>query len=263
MRTRSRVLHALAISVTATTVVACGSSDPAQQDAAAQEDAAAQYDAPRDGGTVSPDSGGPTIGLGMMLQDFATGDPLDGVQCCLDGTTKCATSSASGQATIGGVPASTEISVTCSLAGYMTRSKQYTTGLTNIGGGDSMFAETLISSWAQAAGVTLDPAKALVFVQGAFIDQHRTGVTFSLTPASGVGPVYFNNSGVPDSAVTDTAAQPYALIFNVDPGDYVFVATSANGCAYLAPYGWEGQTADTLRVHAVAGTLGNAFLNCQ
>ena len=263
MRTRSLVLHSVVVSIAAMTLFACGSSSPAQQDAAVQQDSGGQYDAPRDGGDVTQDSGGPTIAYGMLYSDYLTGEPLEGIECCLDGTTKCATTDAAGAATLRGVPASTMVSLTCTRAGYVTRHSQFTTGLANIGGGESLFSDSLLVSWAQAAGVTLDPTKAFVFVQGAFIGQHRTGITFSLTPASGVGPVYFNNSGVPDTTVTDTIAAPYAFFVNVEPGDLVFAATAANGCSYLAPYGWEGQTADTITVPTFAGAMSNAFLMCQ
>jgi hypothetical protein len=262
---RSLLWSTSAVAAAALYISACGGSDPAQQDAAVGDDAGAQYDTllSQDSGDQPHDSGPATIGITQHLQDFVTGEPVEGVECCLEGTTNCATTGATGTSTVPGVPASSRVTLVCTRADYVSRVIRYTTGPATFTEWDSMFSTALVASWAQAAGYTPDSSKGLVFVQGAYIDQNQADTTFTLTPTSGVGPVYFDNQSVPAPSLTDTDEQPYAFFANVEPGDYVFSGASPLGCAYLAPFGWEGQAAGTLELNVVAGTLTNGFLSCQ
>jgi hypothetical protein len=260
---RACTLVALMSTLLAMMALACGGSTTAPPDAMVGEDAGGQYDAEKPQSDGPPVDASPTIGIGMTYTVWVSGEPVEGIECCLDGTTNCDTTNASGMVMLSRVPANSEVGITCSKSGYMTRHRQLTTALANIGTSDAYFPDALLESWAQAAGTTLDPTKAFIFVQGNWVDLSRAGVEFSLTPSSGVGPIYFDDVGAPDPALTCTSNQSYAFYVNVAPGDYVFSATSTNGCRFFPPYGWEGETSDTLAVQAQAGTFAGAFLMCQ
>lgn len=261
---RSKLVHGAVCAAVVLTIGGCGGADEERQDAAATEDGpAGQYDAGLLQNDGPPVDGPPTVGVSMTYHDWTTGEPVAGIECCLDGTANCETTGATGLAMLSKVPASSEVGITCTKAGYLTRYVQFTTGLTNVGSSSAYFSDSLLTAWAQAAGTTLDTTKAFIFAQGYWVDLQRTGISFDLTPASGVGPVYFDDVGEVDPTGTSTVGPPYALYVNVEPGDYIFAATSANGCVFSSPHGWEGATPGTLDVGARAGTLTGAFLLCQ
>jgi hypothetical protein len=79
-------------------------------------------------------------------------------------------------------------------------------------------------------------------------DHGEAGATVSVTPpiAAELGPIYFNESVIPDRTLTETSLDGGVLYYNVPPGDYVWTASK------------DGAEFDTVRITCRPGVLVNA-----
>lgn len=79
-------------------------------------------------------------------------------------------------------------------------------------------------------------------------DHGEAGATVTTSPAisADLGPVYFNESVIPDRTLTETSLDGGVLYYNVPPGDYVWTATK------------EGAEFETVRITCRPGVVVNA-----
>ena len=184
--------------------------------------------------------------FGPMLADVTT---------CVLGTAHCAQTDAAGMFTLDDVPIG-DIGLTFSKPGYlrtailMKARVQDITGFT-VGVVTDAIEQTKLAD----AGGTYPLAGTGIVEIGAFVMNGSSydraqGVTESL---AGHTAVYLGVDGFPDQALTSSSAEGGVMFVNVAPADVeVTVSLAGKNCA---SDGWNGSTANTLRIPAQADTL--------
>jgi hypothetical protein len=223
------------------------------------------------GGTGVAD-GGNDVFMHTAVGDFPNGQTrLSGVKVCVyPALTDCATTDATGQATLS-LAAGTEVvlSFDATAAGHTKLLVPLRTPATDFSFAPLITSTATAQAVATAGGWTLDPTKGAIIGEAVglassgqpppFVD----GVTMALTPSSGTGPAYFDSNSLPNPSLSATTAggDGLGLFGNVDPGDYE-VRFSGKTCS-AGPTAWKGTSPDSARAPAVAGYLTLVVASCQ
>ncbi|MGB0647125.1 MAG: hypothetical protein ACPGQS_08110 [Bradymonadia bacterium] len=214
----------------------------------------------------------------VTLVDGSTGNPIEGATVCPMSDVadaECYTTDANGNAAVMYEPGVDHVA-TASADGYMTARSSYNivpaedgtiASLTQQLLGTTVI-ETVVT---QADGVeAVDPTKGHLAI---FVGNGRgspvAGVSFAVTPMSGVGPQYFAEgnllvntaSGMAyDNEATATTSNGFANVINADPGSYTLTATheSATCIAFQGIQNEDG----TVGFDIAAGELSYVLLTC-
>lgn len=236
---KTRILATLATGLLAAEVVACSSNSSTAPGADAGGDAKAA-----------------TVSFTEVITDGATGTPVSGFKLCVSDHPEipCATSDAKGSVTLAGLPANSELAIEATNAGYVSYLQILTTTQSDLAYSQGLAAflksdSAALASWYKAANVTADATKGLL---QAFAFPGVPGVTMTLAPTSGVGPIYGKN-GSPDPTLTATVGGA-GWFFNLAPGTYEVAFTDPTStCKWLQTGGWKGSTPNAVKVRVVAG----------
>jgi hypothetical protein len=209
----------------------------------------------------APDTGasdpGNTVNFGLTLVNA-----LAGVKVCIyPALTECQTSDTGGHLVLP-VPANSPVAISVD-GTAVDHGKLLLTVMTS--SADSSGPLNLLTladekTWADAAGFTNDTAKGTII--GEAVGQ-LDGVTMTLTPSSGAGPVYLGHSVLPDKTLTATTASGsgLAIFGDIAPGDYM-VSFSGNPCS-IGTKGWQGAGQGVARVPTVAGYRTLVAADCN
>jgi hypothetical protein len=232
------------------------------------------------GGAAGGDAGnvdaGPPVTVTGTCLEFTLSDggsvpAISGMEVCVHEHSEipCALTDSSGLFVLAGVPASSELLLSFEKAGYLPVLRTITSGTAPMDIGAIQYPTTVIADlFAQVVGITIEPEKGHVLslaFQGApttFVGQD--GVSSAMTPASGSGPFYADETGFPDQTLTATSSRGFALFGNVDPGEVEIEMTHpTRACTRYVQATWAGSTPTASRVPVVAGYLvGGSNLQC-
>ncbi|HMR76843.1 MAG TPA: hypothetical protein PKD61_17095 [Polyangiaceae bacterium] len=89
------------------------------------------------------------------------------------------------------------------------------------------------------------------------------GATFSVTPASGKGPVYLSAGGTPDQGATETSTQGFSLFGNLPPGEYEVTVNHPTKNCGIDLLGWPGSKKNAARVRVQPDFIAAATFICE
>ena len=229
-------------------------------------------------GGATGDAAAKTISVSGTLDKFAIEPPdaapalaLAGVQVCVwkRPDIPCAKSDNLGQYLLGGVPANSEIGITYELPGYLKDLTPFDTGTEDIVNVWTLAADADAKAFADVAGFTYPlGSTGMVFFRangkgaadagGALL----SGAKATITPSSGVGPVYVDPTSLPDKSLTATSSGQWGVFANVAPGDVeITITMPGKTCTKQTP-GWKSDTA-TARVPVIADYVVEVTASCE
>lgn len=137
-------------------------------------------------------------------------------------------------------------------------------------GGVPLWADDEAREMAAKAGFTY-PAPNTGFIElrllGGLGSDIIDGVTATLTPSSGTGPIYASASGDPDPSLTQTVASNFIRFGNVAPGPVtITVNPGARTCSLpdKTSGAWPSNVPNTLPLVVAAGSITeDAYLFCR
>lgn len=137
-------------------------------------------------------------------------------------------------------------------------------------GGVPLYSDEWAKTMAMKAGFTY-PAQGSGFIRlrlsGGLASEIISGVTASLSPASGTGPIYADPSNDPDPSLTATVASNLVLFGNVAPGPVTITVNAGNKTCNTPEKiigAWPASRPDTLPVLVAAGAMTeDVYLWCR
>jgi hypothetical protein len=197
--------------------------------------------------------------FGGTVSDFISNEPLAGTEVCVRDHPELACDTAT---TNGGfglvVPALEEVVVEFTHEGHVTnlfhlRLDDDLQAILHV-----LVAQDAADYIVEQAGGEVDPAKGIVAMLAG-----SDGVVGSMTPMSGVGPVYLNSLGIPIEDLTETSSAGFFGFTNVDPGEYE-VSWSHPTKTCTATTAWPGSTETSLRLTVEPDAHSSAFfIQCE
>lgn len=183
---------------------------------------------------------------------------LPNLSVCHHGTGNCVMTNAMGVATIA-IPMGVDFTLNYGGGEYRQHLLRVRSGTAS-----PLFTRAMSNGTATIifalAGVADDPTKGSM--GGLVTDGMNTtaDATASLMPNSGVGPIYTNDGGIPQTSLTKTSTTGTYLMLNVDPGN-PRVQVAKPGVSCLPDIGVQGNPANTTVVPVEAGafTVVSAF----
>jgi hypothetical protein len=240
----------------------CGSDSTSGPDAMVD----AMVDAPTSDAMLSMLSG--------IVNGFANGPPypvIAGATLCVDGRSDlpCAMSDSTGHFRLG-VPIGVDYAPRVGLAGYETQLSPRKGG----GSGEVYFlgTDTEMAAIANLAGGTY-PSSTSGYMTLLIFDlsnQPLGGAQVHISPASGVGPIYFNAQQDPDPTLSATTSAGQANgglgFWNVAPGmvDVMVTSTTNPNCRFIINGSWPSPTPGAAtRIPVEAGARTRATITCS
>jgi hypothetical protein len=108
--------------------------------------------------------------------------------------------------------------------------------------------------WANALLSPIDTSKPILTVQANRSNGDRlSGATVSATSATGDGPYYLDDQGVPSKTLTATSTTGLAAWVNASAGDVEVTIKNASGTVCPPNHSWPGTMANTVLGRLVAG----------
>jgi hypothetical protein len=202
-----------------------------------------------------------TLAIIGTLRDFSTEAPLAGAQVCVAEPAggPCATTDASGAFRLDGMPEETNVLVTFNATGYFPIAVTVRMRATDVAIDYTIPMRDVVHSLARlVSGARADPAKGHVFVQTA----RTAGVTTTMAPMTGMGPVY-TSGGLPSPAATSTTTDGTAIYANFAPGEYeiTFVPPPGNACVDTEVNWPAGENKSRLRI--LADHITSLTMDCR
>jgi hypothetical protein len=223
---------------------------------------------------AAPPYTGPTVMFSGEAVESPSATPLGGVTICVyaEPGIPCVTASSSGLFSVP-VPANGNTAVTLSLAGY-----------------DSVLVATVTSGQDQSGWeIGMAPASemALVFSTlavtypsatagflGAYVDTNSgfpnmglAGITTSLSPQSGSGPIYLTSMGAPSTSLTATTSAGESFFGGITPGEVTVSWAPASASSTLSCTasfgGWPSSLPNTIRAPIAAGFDTHVAMACS
>lgn len=205
-------------------------------------------------------------------------DPLEGVSVCVfeQPDIACATTDATGHYKLSGLPAGEDLLISYTKPDYVAQIGMLSTGSADIGpveirlapesSAELLFA-LIGATWplGETGGVTFG-AYPTTTGGGIGPTDGIAGYAVMMAPDSGTGPVYVDNSEIPNTELTETSAPGWGLYANVDPGTVGITFTKAGKpCDRVRPgYGWESSfSGGTLQVPIITGYLTAGAVLCD
>jgi hypothetical protein len=165
-----------------------------------------------------------------------------GVKVCVDGHSEipCVMSAADGTFTLAGLPGGANLLITLAKDGYLSVLKPIQMGRMDEQNGFPIFM-TMLSDGLPDAGFVIDQVNkglANVFLlstapppdagpDSGLMFSIPPGGTLSISPASGNGPEYVDNSNQIDTTATSLVGIS-AMFYNLDPGNYTVTGNAPN-----------------------------------
>jgi hypothetical protein len=193
---------------------------------------------------------GPTVTYsGKMNEITATGaTPLGEVELCADSHpgVACATADADGNYSWPALPANAEVLARARKQDYLDTTTFIATGTSDVGAFDGALVKRSTAELIYTlVGVPYDASKASVAVYVVTPDATNpdklvglADATISIEPASGTGPIYASEAGLPDKTAQQTTKAGGAVFAAADPGEVVVTATAAGKSCSTGRYGW-------------------------
>lgn len=210
-----------------------------------------------------------------LLMDQALLQPVVGATVCLNVEEgACTTSDGDGKVNLQGVPINSEVTVRISgLEKYNPWLLTATTAEENLslGSQDTKAPGVLLSSTglidavAAEAGVAIDEKLGIIKVKAVGLQGSSEGVKglqTSLASGQGVGPIYINEEGSPDSAESATSSYGVAYWVNVPPGTKNLSFKTNLTCSQ-AGGAWDGSSAGIFDIPVEAGATTLTTVVCQ
>ena len=261
-------------------VIGCG-SDPGSTDAAAGDSAATEAAVTRDADDA-PDVLPPsTVTVEGSYFGFfqAETTPVEGALACFvtGGDPLCGTSNASGSWRIEGVPALSDLELHLTADGYypVWRPIHVPARFLSLQG-LAYASEDFVGYLERAAGVEIDRRLGTVTfeaMQGTTAGFWQRNVDEVVATLRSVAPggetrraSYVNEEQIPLSTLSATTRAGWGYFPNVQPGEYVVVATHpTRSCTAHPVLGWEPTDASnaTVRVPVHAGAVAYATVLCR
>lgn len=239
---------------------ACSSSSGSSIDAGAADAGTA------DSGTG--DAGAATTAvLGAAFELSAARSPIPNLDVCVIDHPEiaCAKSDANGNFNLKGLPPKTELMLSVKGGNFLPVLRTVITGDANktvLIGGLLHPTSTIAQQLLQALGATLTSTQGELIFDAALPPPTGSletipirGASASMTPMSGIGPVYMDPSGLPDPRLHATSFYGRGFYFNVDPGMVEVTLTSTRTCKARDVVAWPTNQPTTVRVPIRAGYL--------
>lgn len=220
-----------------------------------------------DSGDAMTDHATSTVAIGgTVIAQNSGGKPVAGASVCAFEGKPCVQTAADGSFAVE-VPAFANTGIAMSRSGYGTVLLPLRTASTS--------DNALVLALPLLADQTLSYAKAgatfpssqlgfvLVQLNAAGATAGFASATATLSPSSGVGPVYYGTTGVPDPALTSTSQLSLVTWGNVGPGTYdLSIGPSGVQCA-RGLNGWPATGQAVARIPVRAGEETRLILACS
>jgi hypothetical protein len=216
------------------------------------------------------EEGGDTIFVSGTMHSWNKDDPFDapalaGVEVCLHGSDQpCVTSASDGTFSLPGVPKNSKVVITMKAEGRVPYARIVETkevGITIQPFENGMALISEVDSFLPGIEIDLEKGGIVFFVNGpgtrfiGVFDWVR-GATVTMTPKSGDGPLYLDETHTLAPDATETVGG-WGHFVNMDPGTYELKFTVPDGytCTEWADqvYGYPTGEALTLEVPVIAG----------
>jgi hypothetical protein len=195
--------------------------------------------------------------------------PLSGVQVCIyqNSSFPCVSTQADGTFTMPGLPIRSDVVLSFTKSGYQSYLLPIETASTDMDGRSSPIVMDLASTYVPP-GVTYDATKGSVVAfavteggpdGGSFVGVHNT--TIALSPMSGSGPFFLDESGQLAPTTTTTFVGNTALYYNVAAGSYTLTYSNPTyDCEPISfPFGQFGIPVTT-PAHSLKITVGAGYV---
>lgn len=256
------MIHITRFATLASLVIAGCSSMPTS----AQDEAASSESALLEANAENACAGRAHVTLSEAVSDYRTNAAMAGVEVCVQRLDdledrSCSVTGADGAVRLT-VHNCKDVRVTFASSGYVSANQ-----LLRIRGdvttGTRLISAALAGQLAGFLGSRLDLTKSQPVIT-AYDAAHRplAGLSVSLQPASGTR-YYVATTGAPSQSLTATTAAGIAGVLNADVGTYDVQGTAPPGMSCgIGPY-VPGQSPNSVRVEAIAGSAAEAVFYCQ
>jgi len=240
------------------------------------------------GALVSPlavacddDAAPPTVALRGFVGDFVPAGglvPLEGVSVCVfdRDDIPCVTTAADGSYALDALPANRDLLIAYTRSEFVAQMGMLSTGTDDVGPIEIRMArESSAQLFFTAIGATYPLGDTGGITFGAYptstgggvdADAGLAGYAAHLTPESGTGPVYINDSELPDPSLVTTQKPGWGLYANVTSGTVsVRFEKAGRPCTRVRPgYGWTRSLSDgVLEMPVIAGFLTAGAVLCD
>jgi hypothetical protein len=224
--------------------------------------------------------GGATVAIHGSVVEYeypaVSFPPTDGAEVCVkDCAVPCATTDATGEFYLYGVPADSRVILTFAKSGYVQTATALVTGSEDAKQMSLHVAVSQPAAKALLADAGFDwlfGGSSILYFSAAFpTSPSLPGVVYSIEPAAAKGPVYLGLDGKNDPTLSAATGGPGPArsvgLFQAAAGEYVVRALMpGHACAPSpgSPAGWPGPTPDTIRMPALADTImSQAWFGCS
>jgi hypothetical protein len=219
-----------------------------------------------DDGASEPTSD-PQIHFQVSFVDAQSGAALSDVQLCVPGhdDVGCVTSDASGHVELD-LPKDAELMLRCESPSHGPAYMTWALGKLDIDAGKfGLLAKNSQNTLLLLAGATdtanLGAITVNVYTDLVNRDERVPGGTATLSPATGIGPVYISDQKLPVPALTAMTVGGPALFVDVAPGDAV-VTFAHPTLPCEAGFGWPTDDPLSLATQVFAGGISNVTFVC-
>jgi hypothetical protein len=211
-----------------------------------------------------------TVAVSGMVVEIKGGAPIVNALICIVDRSEipCASSRGDGSYTLN-LPAWTtpvDFAFNVKAAGHLG-----STGLVHETPGswvwlsDPLYNDDAAAELMDPAGFTY-PAGGKAFVLVAMFSGSggaAVGLTASISPATGVGPVYLDPTGRPDPTLAAVTSNGYALFGNLEPGPFEITVSASCTPVVFQTQGWASAKPNTIAGTTVADSLTNIVVICR
>ncbi len=214
---------------------------------------------------------GPTVHISGTAVESPSAAALAGVTVCpfAQPLLPCSTTPANGSFDVQ-IPASSETGVTLSVAGRESVLVPLETTTANLSGWEiGMTAASDVQAIYTAFGATYPDSTTGFLAAYASPPGEQiglAGLTMTIVPGSGKGPIYLTAAGAPAPSATETSTYSVGFFGNVAPGDVTltFAPASTSTTLSCSPSfgGWTSSLGNSVRVPIAAGFDTHVGMAC-
>ena len=200
------------------------------------------------------------------------GAPIQAASVCLRDAmpAHCVTTGVLGDWTLDLIPESRSIGLTFEKAGHVRTARFSRSGTGNFAGlVSSMNTDAIAQQKVQAAGGTF-PLAGTGIVEVEVVARpspsgspRLAGATVTMTPATGIGPVYLGLDGYPDASLTATSEEGGVMFVNVPPGMVQLTITVPGKTCVKPEDGWPAWSPNATLLPAEPDTLSYSYAFCD
>lgn len=200
------------------------------------------------------------------------GAPIQAARVCLRDAIPehCVTTGALGDWTLDLIPESRSVGLAFEKAGHVRTLLLSKSGVGNFAGFvSSMITDAIAQQKMQDAGGTF-PLAGTAIVEVTVVARpspsgapRLAGATVTMTPASGIGPVYLGQDGYPDPSLDATSAEGGVMFVNVAPGMVQLTVTVPGKTCVTPDDGWPAWSPNAVLLPAEPDTLSHSYVFCD